>query len=74
MHVFRACVRVSVHSVHGLLRYEMQRSGETGTIRGALQMLSSLKGRNVMRQSKERRGERRILLSSLSDFAKKKNS
>lgn len=37
-------------------RYEMMRSGETGTIQGALQMLSSLKARNVMRQSKERRG------------------
>ena len=35
----------------------MMRSGETGTIQGALQMLSSLKARNVMRQSKERRGD-----------------
>ena len=46
------------HPVHGpWLRYEMMRSGETGTIQGALQMLSSLKARNVMRQSKERRGD-----------------
>ena len=57
MRFVHACVRVFVHSVHGLLRYEMMRSGETGTIQGALQMLSSLKGRNVMRQSKERRGD-----------------